>query len=82
MITSNKEKYDRITENFWSNADYMLKEKGMTWRELADKLSLDPRTLSSKKSVKCNISMCSAMEMAEAIGTSVERLIYGRPENL
>lgn len=54
----------------------------MTWRELAGKLDIDPRTLSSKKSSNSNVSIGSAKEMAEALGTSVDRLIYGTPENI
>lgn len=82
MNTPKNGKYDRLATNFWDNIDFVLKERGMTWRELAGKLDIDPRTLSSKKSSNSNVSIGSAKEMAEALGTSVDRLIYGTPENI
>ena len=54
--------------------DYVLRE-GMTWHELDRKLDLDPRTLASKKSTRSNVSIGSAKEMAEAMGTSIDRLV-------
>ena len=45
-------RYDKTTTCFWDNVDSVLRERGMTWRELADKLNIDPRTLASKKSTK------------------------------
>ena len=59
-----------------------MKERGMIRRELAGKLDIAPRTLSSKKSCNSNVSIGSAKEMAEVLGTSVDRLIYGTPENI
>lgn len=78
MNRSTNGKYDKVTEIFWGNVDAVLKERGMSWRDLAHKLNLDPRTLSSKKSARSNVSIGSAKEMAEAMGTSIERLVYGR----
>ena len=72
-------KYDKVTEAFWGNVDVVLKERNMTWRDLASRLGVDPRTLSSKKSFRSNVSIGSAKEMAEALGTSVDCLIYGNP---
>lgn len=43
-------------------------------------MGITPKTLSSKKSANCNVSVGSAKEMAEAIGTSVDRLLYGHGE--
>jgi transcriptional regulator with XRE-family HTH domain len=82
MNTPKNGKYDKLASNFWSNVDFILKERGMTWRELAGKLGVDPRTLSSKKAGNSNVSIGSAKDIAEAIGTSVDRLVYGRPENI
>ena len=82
MNTPKNGKYDKLATNFWHNVDFVLKERGMTWRELASRLDIDPRTLSSKKSSNSNVSIGSAKEMAEALGTSVDRLIYGTPENI
>lgn len=82
MNTQKNGKYDKLATNFWHNVDFVLKERGMTWRELAGKLGIDPRTLSSKKSSNSNVSIGSAKEMAEALGTSIDRLIYGTLENL
>ena len=67
MNTPKNGKYDRLATNFWNNIDFVLKERGMT---------------SSKKSSNSNVSIGSAKEMAEALGTSVDRLIYGTPENI
>lgn len=72
-------RYDKTTTCFWDNDDSVLRERGMTWRELAGKLNIDPRTLASKKSTKINVSIGSAKEMAEAICTSLDRLVYGNP---
>ena len=73
-------KYDKITSVFWDNVDSVLKERGMTWRDLAGRLNIDPRTLASKNSTKSNVSIGSAKEMAEAMGTSLDRLVYGNPD--
>lgn len=73
-------RYDKTTTCFWDNVDSVLRERGMTWCELADKLNIDPRTLASKKSTKSNVSIGSAKEMAEAIGISLDRLVYGNPK--
>lgn len=54
--------------------------RGVTWRDLADRLNLDPRTLASKKSTRSNVSIGSAKEMAKAMGTSLDRLVYGNPD--
>ena len=72
-------RYDKTTTAFWDNVDYVLRERGMTWHDLARKLELDPRTLASKKSTRSNVSIGSAKEMAEAMGTSIDRLVYGNP---
>ena len=72
-------KYDCVSEKFWSNVESVMKERGMSWAELALKLSIDRRTLASKKSSRSNVSIGSAKEMAEAMGTSIERLVYGDP---
>ena len=72
-------RYDKTTTVFWDNVDHVLRERGMTWHDLAKKLDLDPRTLASKKSTKSNVSIGSAKEMAEAMGTSIDRLVYGNP---
>ena len=65
-------KFDKVTETYWNNVDAVLKERGMAWKEL-----VDPRTISSKKSSRSNVSIGSAKEMAEALGTSIDRLVYG-----
>ena len=70
-------KFDKVTETYWNNVDAVLKERGMAWEELATKLGVDPRTISSKKSSRSNVSIGSAKEMAEALGTSIDRLVYG-----
>lgn len=70
-------KFDKVTETYWNNVDAVLKERGMSWKELATKLGLDPRTIASKKSSRSNVSIGSAKEMAEALGTSIDRLVYG-----
>lgn len=80
MNTPKNGKYDELASIFRGNVDYVLKERNMTWRELANKLGIDPRTLSSKKTSNRNVSIGSAKEMAEAIGTSVNRHLYGRAE--
>lgn len=73
-------RYDKIAVVFWDNVDSVLRERGMTWRDLADRLNLNPRTLASKKSTRSNVSIGSAKEMAEAMGTSLDRLVYGNPD--
>lgn len=73
-------KYDNVANRFWENAEFMISKRNISWKELAGALGIDPRTLSSKKASKTNISLGSAAEIADAIGTSVDRLIYGRPE--
>lgn len=80
MNKSQNGKYDQTANTFWNNVDYVLKERGMTWKGLAEKMEITPKTLSSKKSANCNVSVGSAKEMAEAIGTSVDRLLYGHAE--
>ena len=81
MNTSKNGKYDKLADTFWANVGFVLKERNMTWRELASRLGVDPRTLSSRKAGRSNVSIGSAKEIAEAIGTSVDRLIYGRPDD-
>lgn len=73
-------KYDRFAENFWSNVEFLMAERNISVKDLAGKLGVDPRTISSKKAMRSNPSLGSAAEIADAIGTSVDRLIYGRPE--
>ena len=70
-------KFDKVTETYWNNVDAVLKERGMAWKELATKLGVDPRTISSKKASRSNVSIGSATEMEEALGTSIDRLVYG-----
>lgn len=72
-------KYDKATDVFWRNVDAVLMERGMTVRELARRLGVDPHTISWKKSMRINVSIGSAKEMAEAMGTSLDRLVYGNP---
>ncbi len=73
-------KYDILAENFWNNVTTVMKERGVTWNELAEKLGVSPKTLFSRRSAKSNVSIGSAVEIAEAIGTDVDRLIYGVPK--
>ena len=80
MNTPRNGKYDKVVDNFWNNVDLVLKERGMASMELAKKLGISPKTLSSKKASRCNVSIASAKEMAEAMGTSIERLVYGDPK--
>ncbi len=73
-------KYNDIANRFWDNVSYVMKEKDMAWKDLAAILNIDPRTLASKKQQKNNVTLGAAKEIADAIGTSVDRLIYGNTE--
>ncbi len=73
-------KYDQTANLFWENVEFVMSKRNISWKDLAAQLGIDPRTLASKKATRTNISLGSAAEIADAIGTSVDRLIYGRPE--
>lgn len=73
-------KYDKFAIVFWDNVEFMMAKRNISVKDLAGKIGIDPRTLSSKKATRSNPSLGSAAEIADAIGTSVDRLLYGRPE--
>lgn len=74
-------KYRLDAETFWNNVDVVRRERQMSWKELSQRVGLTQKSLSTKKITKCNPSLGSAREFADALGTSIDRLVYaGRME--
>lgn len=71
------QKYNKVSENFWSNVERILEERNRSWNWLANELDVDKRTLASRKSMKSNVSLANAKEFADILGTSIDRLVYG-----
>ncbi len=78
-MKASKDKYDKVASNFWTNVSYLMKKKGMTWASLAERIGTEKSTLTTRKSLNTNVSLGSARDIAEALGVSVDRLIYGYP---
>ena len=76
------DKYPRRADIFWHNLETIMKIRKISWKELADNLGANPHTLASKKCAKANVSIETAAEIAEAVGTSVDRLLFGNPESI
>lgn len=72
-----KDKYDKVASSFWTNVTYLMKKKGMTWATLAGEIGTEKSILTTRKSLNTNVSLGSARDIAEALGVSVDRLIYG-----
>lgn len=78
-MRNSSEKYNMVAETFWANVTSIMKEKHMTWAELAGLIGTDKSTLTTRKCYNNCVSIGSAKDIAEALGVGIDRLIYSTP---
>lgn len=66
--------------NINENIKFVLKSRGMTQAELADKMGVSRRTI--QYYTKGNITVETLVKMAEALNTTVETLVSDMPLHL
>ena len=69
----------------YQNIDSLLRMKGLMWQDLAARIGIKPKTLSSMKSQNQNMSVLTMQRIAEALSVSVDELLnedYGLVEDI
>lgn len=78
-MRNSNEKYNLVAETFWANVSFIMKQKNMTWAELASLMGTEKSTLTTRKCYNSCVSIGSAKDIAEALGVGIDRLIYSSP---
>lgn len=64
--------------NFWERVDDLLDQKGITKKELAEKVDIDPSTISKGLKENTMPAADKAVLIAQFLNTSVEYLVTGK----
>lgn len=64
--------------NFWDRVNNLLDEKGITKKELAEKVKIDPSTISKGSKENRMPAADKAVFIAQFLGTTVEYLVTGK----
>lgn len=73
------DKYNKVAAIFWANVFSLMKEKHITWDQLAELIETNTSSLKSRKCHNSCVSIGSAKDIAEALGVGIDRLICSTP---